>query len=168
MTPELILGAIVLAPVAALILLRANAALVFLSLCAGSVLSTYAAQDVTALVQMFSAHAPGAVTASENVKLVLLILPAALTTILMIKTVKKKSLIFNALPAVGVGFLAALLVVPLLPIGVRFNITGSSFWEQGQQIQGYVIGLTASVSLLTIWMQRPKHGGHHEEKHGKH
>jgi hypothetical protein len=146
--------------------LRINAALVFLSICLGDVLLQFASKDVTMLSSVFSAHSPGAVPDNNTIKLALLFLPVILTMIFMIKTVKGHGkLALNLLPAVGVGVLSALLAVPLLPLTTKMGIIDSSIWDQGQQYQGYIVGLSASVCLLTVWMQRPKHG--HDEKHAK-
>ena len=71
-------------------------------------------------------------------------------------------MILNLLPAAGVGLLGALLVVPLLPGGVRYDILNSDIWYQIKQAQTVIVGSSALVCLLVLWMQRPKTG------HGKH
>lgn len=168
MTPELTLGAIVLVPVLFLILLRVNATLVFLSLCLGSVLVTYVVGDANSLVDWLSTSnaTPKINTSQDNIKLVLLLLPVALTSIFMIRTVKGTSRqVMNALPAVGVGLLGALLVVPLLPPGLAHNIVRTDLWDQLHKAQDIIIGGSAVVCLLVLWLQRPKTEGKH---HGKH
>ena len=166
MSPEFILGAIVLAPVVVLMLLRVNAALVFLSLCLGNVLVQFIANDASDFLTTFSgSHTVTSVTTSNsNVKLGLLLLPVILTTIFMIKTVHGTSrLVMNILPAAGVGLLGALLVVPLLPPGTAYNIVGSSLWGDVQKAQALIVGLSALVCLFVLWLQRPKTG--HKRKH---
>jgi hypothetical protein len=168
MNPDLVLGAIVLAPVVVLILLRANAALVFLSLCLGNVLVQFVANDASDFLTTFpGSHTVTSVTTSNsNVKLGLLLLPVVLTTIFMIRTVHGTSrLVMNILPAAGVGLLGALLVVPLLPPGAAHNIVGSSVWTEVQKAQALIVGASALVCLLVLWMQRPKTGrGHRKHK----
>lgn len=166
MTPETVLGAIVLAPVIVLMALRINATLVFLSLCLGDVLVQFVAPDANSFLQLFSAHVPdGLDTGNDNVKIALLLLPVVLTAIFMIKTVRgTPKLLLNILPAAGVGLLGALLVVPLLPPGLSHNIVGSSLWDQLQKTQNLIVGTSALVCLLVLWLQRPKTGG----KHNKH
>lgn len=168
MTPVIVLASIVLVPVVLLMVLRINATLVFLSLCLGSILVRFAANDVSGLIAMFSARVPANVdTSHNNISLGLLLLPTVLTAIFMIRTVRGNGkLAINLLPAAGVGLLGALLVVPLLPSGLSHNIVGSSIWSQMQSAQGTVVGAAATICLLVLWMQRP-HGGH-EGKHGKH
>ena len=124
MTPSIILGAIVLIPVLILMVLRINAALVFLSLCLGYVLVQFVADDANSFVSLIKT-APGAdkVANTNNfIQLLLLLLPVVLTSLYMIKTVKGAKLFLNIFPAAGVGMLGALLVVPLLSKGLADNI----------------------------------------------
>ena len=84
----------------------------------------------------------------------------------MIRTVRGKGrLVLNVLPAVGVGFLLALLIVPLFPGGVHHDIVTSSTWKEFEKLQDIVIGSSALLCMFVLWIQRPKTG---EEKHGKH
>ena len=85
--------------------------------------------------------------------------------IFMIRTVRGYGrLALNALPSIGVGLLGALLVVPLLSPGLSHNIVDSSLWDQVTKAQDLIVGMSALVCLLVLWLQRPKTG---EGKHGK-
>ncbi len=167
MTPVITLAAIVLVPVLYLMILRVNAALVFLSLCLGDVLVQFVAPDANSFMALFSAHLPaGMDKGNETIKIILLLLPVVLTSVFMIRTVKGHGrLLLNLLPAVGVGLLGGLLVVPLLPPGLSHNIINSSLWSQVQRTQDLIVGASALVCLLVLWLQRPKTG---HAKHGKH
>lgn len=167
MNPQIILGALVLVPVVILLFLRINAALVFLSLCLGDVLVQFVAPDANSFLTLFSAHVPhGVDTGNNTVKLLLLLLPVVLTAVFMIRTVSGHGrLLLNLLPAAGVGLLGGLLVVPLLPPGLSANIVNAPLWSQVLRAQDLIVGMSALVCLLVLWLQRPKTGGH---KHGKH
>ncbi|HYH36455.1 MAG TPA: hypothetical protein VD706_03075 [Candidatus Saccharimonadales bacterium] len=168
MSPAVILAAIVLVPVILLMVLRINATLVFLSLCLGNVLVQFTANDAGDFLTTFSASntVTSLTTTNSNLKIVLLLFPVVLTTIFMIKTVHGGSrLLLNILPAAGVGLLGALLVVPLLPPGTAYNIIDSSLWSEVQKAQPLIVGSSALVCLLVLWLQRPKAGGHHKRKH---
>ena len=167
MSPELTLALIVLVPILVLMFFRINAALVFLSLCLGNVLVQFVAPDAGSFLELFSAQVPENLdTGNDNIKIVLLLLPVVLTAIFMIRTVRGYGrLILNLLPAAGVGLLGGLLVVPLLPPGLSYNVTDSSLWAQVQQAQNIIVGTSALVCLLVLWLQRPKTG---HSKHGKH
>jgi hypothetical protein len=167
MTPPVAaLSAIVLIPVLALMVLRINAALVFLSLCLGDVLVQFVAKDTTEFLTLHSNKLPQASTAGNSIKLILLLLPVVLTAIFMIRTVSGRGKLFlNLLPAAGVGLLGALLVVPLLPPGLAHNVVGSSLWTQANHAQDLIVGGSAVICLFVLWLQRPKAG---HSKQGKH
>lgn len=169
MTPEITLGAIVLVPVLLLMVLRINATLVFLSLCLGNVLVQFVAPDANSFMALFSAHVPkGVDTGNNTIKIALLLLPVVLTALFMIKTIRGHGkLALNLLPAAGVGLLGGLLVVPLLPGGLSHNIIASPLWSQAQRAQDLIVGASALICLLVLWLQRPKTGGHND-KHAKH
>jgi hypothetical protein len=167
MSPEMLLAGIVIVPIVLLMVLRVNAALVFLSLCLGDVLVRFTANDASSFLTTFTgSHTVTSVTTSNsNVKIILLLFPVVLTTIFMIRTIHGNSrLLLNILPSAGVGLLGALLVVPLLPPGVAHGIIGSPLWNQAQNAQVLIVGGSALVCLLVLWMQRPKAG---KRKHHK-
>lgn len=83
----------------------------------------------------------------------------------MIRTVHGSSKqLLNVLPAIGVGLLGALLVIPLLPPEASDMLLEATLWQQAENIQGTIVGATAVVCLLVLWLQRPSSGG---SKHGK-
>ncbi|PIZ61983.1 hypothetical protein COY17_03225 [Candidatus Saccharibacteria bacterium CG_4_10_14_0_2_um_filter_52_9] len=167
MSPEVILGAMVLIPSVALIFLRSNATLVFLSLCLGDVLVQFVTPDANSFLELFSAKVPaGFDSDNDNVKIALLLVPALLTALFMIRSVHGKfRLLLNVFPAAGVGLLGTLLVVPLLAPGLSHNIVDTSLWSQLQRSQNLIVGHTTLVCLLVLWLQRPKKP---HRKHSKH
>ena len=126
----------------------------------------FIAPDANSFLALFSAHVPKGVDTGDNaVKILLLLLPVVLTAIFMIRTVRGNSrLALNLLPAAGVGMLGGLLIVPLLPGGLSHNIIDSSLWAQALRAQDLIVGGSALICLLVLWLQRPTAGGH---KHGK-
>lgn len=166
MDPQLLLGGIVLLPVVLLLFFRVNATLVFLSLCLGAVLVQFVAGDTTAFIDFLSDETNEQVT-QDAIKIGLLLLPVILTTVFMIRTVKGRTKLFlNVLPAVGVGLLGALLIVPLLPPDLSDEIVHSPLWSEVERSQSLIVGASAMVCLFVLWLQRPKTG--HDDKHGKH
>lgn len=166
--PVITLAAIVLVPVVLLMILRINAALVFLSLCLGDVLIQFVAGDTSNFLTDHAGQLPqqAANAGNDTVKLVLLLLPVVLTAVFMLRTVRGRGrLALNALPSAGVGLLGALLVVPLLSPGLSHNIVDSALWDQVTRIQDLIVGASALVCLLVLWLQRPKTGGGHRGKH---
>lgn len=168
MTPTIILSAIVLIPIAILMVLRINAVLVFLSLCLGNVLVQFVAEDANSFMSVLQSYQPGQIPDAENntIKLILLLLPVVLTAIFMIKTVKGSKLVINILPALGVGLLGSLLTVPLLGVGLSIDIMNTTLWVEASKAQNLIVGSSALICLFVLWLQRPKTGG--DVKHGKH
>ncbi|HEX4774991.1 MAG TPA: hypothetical protein VH234_05750 [Candidatus Saccharimonadales bacterium] len=164
--PSITLAGIMLVPLILLMVLRVNAALVFLSLCLGNVLVQFVAKDTSDFLTLHADQVTQKVSSagSNGIKLGLLLLPVVLTAIFMIRTVKGHGrLALNLLPAAGVGLLGGLLVVPLLPSGLSHNVINSSLWTQVTRAQDLIVGASALVCLLVLWLQRPKTGGKHEK-----
>lgn len=160
MSPDVTVYVLAGVPAALLLILRVNAALVFLSACLGAVLLRYIGPDATDFADMFLSWLNG-----NNLKLALFLLPVVLTTIFMIRTVKGGRNALNVFPALGTGLLIALVCVPLLSPAFADQAQGSRAWDVLLQLQSLVIGVSALVCLLFLWMQRPKSG---HDKHSKH
>jgi hypothetical protein len=149
------------APVLVLMLLRINATMVFLSLCLGYVVMQFLGADAKTFADVFMTHA----AVSTNImQLGLLLFPAIFTTLFMIRTVRGAKLVMNILPAVAVGSLTVLFVVPLLPPGTSHAITGLRLWQEAIRLQDIIVGAGALVSLLFLWTQRPRRD---KEERGK-
>lgn len=168
MNPLIILIAALVLPLVLLMVLRVNAALVFMSLCLGNVLVEFVGSDAGTLLASTQARMPGHVPAGQSaINLTLLILPVVLTSLIMIHTVRGAGLAFNLLPAVGVSLLGALLAVPLLSAGTTGAITALPLWHVLENSQTFILSVSTLVSLALLWRQRPKRFGAHEGG-GKH
>lgn len=162
------LACIVALPIAIIIILRINATLVFLSLCLGAILAQFVSPDSSNLTNfIYSTNISNTIHPTYNTwRLLLLLLPVLITMLAMIKTVKGSSkMVFNLLPAIGVGFVGALLVVPLLPTSAAHEIVLSPLWRQMIKAESIIVGISAIICLSMIFMMRPKS---HEGKHSKH
>jgi xanthine/uracil permease len=160
----MLIVAAIAAPVLLFAILRVNAAVAFLSLCLGSVLVNLVGSDADSLLSMFSAGRH-----DDNLVLPFLFLfaPAALTLLMMIRSVKKGlPLLLNVFPSAAFGVVGLLLAIPLCSAGVQGAITTSSEWHKLERLQTMVVILSAVVSLFFLWLNRPKHSGG-EDKHKK-
>lgn len=155
MPHDVLLLAMFSIPVLALTALRINAVMVFLSLCLGQVLVLFVASEANTMVTLF---APGTSKISTStIQIIVLLLPAILTSIFMMFSLHGKGkLAFNLLPALGVGALIVLMVVPLLPGGTQHTIESGKIWMQFSKLQSLIVSVTAVVSLVFLWMQRRK------------
>ena len=159
--PLIVLGILVGLPLVLTFVLRVNAGVIFLALCTGSVISQFVSGDAVQIVNSFFPKSVD--TSATVVQLILLLLPAALTILFMRRSMTGVKTLVNILPAAGSGLLTALLAVPLLSAGTRYNIMASKDWSVLQQFQSVIIGAGAFVSLLVLWSTKPR-----RDKKGKH
>jgi hypothetical protein len=153
MNPLIVIGLLSLIPVALIILMRVNAAMVFLSLCVGSITAQYLGDDTDRIFNSFLPNSSVAIQAA--VRIGLFLLPALLTIIFLRRSVHGHKYIFNVLPAVLTGAVTAILVVPLLPDGTKYAITTSSLWTSTQQFQSTIVGAAVLICLLQLWTTHP-------------
>jgi hypothetical protein len=142
---------IVLAPVILFTLLRIDATLVFLSLCLGDVLVSFVGNDTSSFVTTFFPHASSLST--DTIEIILLALPAVLTAIAMIKTVKGSRLLLNIIPAICTGSLGVLLIEPLMSAGTRGALEHTTLWQHIVQAQTLIVGVSAIVIVVFLWLQ---------------
>lgn len=154
MAPLILIAAMLLAPAVILFLLRANAALVFLSLCLGSILVRFVGPDAQSFVGLF--------TKSQNIshstiQLGLLFLPVVVTSLVMIRSVRGlPRALMNVIPSLAVGLVGLLLAEPYLPGGIQHSLIQTSVWHQLLRGQDLVVGVSALIGLLFLWLQRPR------------
>jgi uncharacterized membrane protein len=165
MTYLAILAALALVPMLAVMLLRVNGAVAFMSLCLGSVLVTYTSSDVNAIFGGFTAS--GTLSKYQWVQLGLLLAPFLLTILFARGAVKGSKRFINFLPALSAGLLCALLVVPLLSADVQRHIHAQAAWHQLDSLQTAVLLGGATFSLLFLLVTHRAHHGD-EEKSKKH
>ena len=150
---EIVLIALMVVPVAMVMVLRANATLVFLSLCLGAVVTQFLSRDVTDFAKMFF---PQANLAPYELQILLTVAPALITAVLMLRSVKGVKYWLNILPAAAVGGLVPLLIVPLLPGFARQPLLNQPLWQGLSRAQDLIVGAGALISLLFLWIQRTK------------
>ncbi len=150
---DVLLGLLILGPAVITFLLRSHAALGFLVLCTGFVLSTSVIGDLKQLLS----QADLSVTES-TLALVLLIAPLVIT-LLFVRGPKKNSFKFWLQIAVALcaGGLLALSVGPIISTSTNMGLSNSPIWEVLTDIQSLVIGIGAALSLMLIWSAAINH-----------
>jgi len=135
------------------VLLRVNAAMVFLSLCLGSILVQYVGTQANDLLKLITPRA-GSLSAS-SVELGFLFVPAIITSIVTVFSLRGRlKALLNGVPALAAGALAVLLSVPLLTPGLRHTLETQSAWHYISNLQALIVGVGATISLLFLWAQR--------------
>jgi hypothetical protein len=164
MPPLVLLGIVIAVPVLLIFVLRINAAIVFLSLCLGSVLVHFVNNDAKSFANFMSGNK---IISGYGITLALLLLPAILTMVMMIATVHGKiRSVINILPALAASLLAVLLAVPLFAPGLRGAIDNTVLWKELLRAEVLIVGFGSFISLMFLWLQRPKR--HDKEKHRRH
>ncbi len=163
MSSLIILGLFAAVPVVLLFILRSNAAVAFLAVCAGTVLLRFVGGDASLVL---SSLLPRASLVNQVVlNLVLLLGPALATTILLRKSMSGAKAIYNLFPAVAVGGLVALSAVPLLSPITGDNIMTTAAWQQLEQFQGLLVGYGVLMSLLLVKPSHKKSSKDHGKSH---
>ncbi len=165
MTEYILLGIMAVVTVL-LLLMRTNTGVVFLALCAGTLLLSAAGVEVS----LFASSLSSGLNASVGIaKIAVLLSPALVCAVFLRKQIPRSKAIFAFVPALAIALLAALLVVPLLSEGLQGSIGSTEIWEILHSYQSPIVttGIVASVITIAFTISKPDHG---KEKHkkGKH
>ncbi len=156
-----VLIAIIVVPGILLTLLKTNATIAFLSLCAGYVLLRFSGEEVVLVASAVNKT----YVATQSAQIAVMVLPAVLSALVMRGTVSGPKLVANMIPALALGLLAALLVVPMLPGGIQYNMTHTEAWEILDKAKSLVAGGGILLSLMTLWLGHRRHEKHGKKKH---
>jgi len=166
MTHLVIFAALATVPLLAIVLLRVNGAIAFMSLCLGSVLVTYTSSDVDSVVS--GLEGKHAAHLEPWVQVALFVLPLLLSLLFTRGSVKGSKSLLNVLPAAATGLLCALLIVPLLPLALRQEIHQQAVWRQLNDAQTAIILGGAVFSLMFLLFTHRRKKSDEEGKKGKH
>lgn len=150
----------VVVPIILLLALRTNAAIVFLSLCAGALAVQFVGNEAFLLGAAVGNHSDDV---SQYFELALLLIPPVLSAIFLTKTMTGTKVFFNILPAVAVGVIGVLLAVPLLPGNLQSTITSLEGWALLNQSKEFVVLAGVVASLVVLWITHPRHRGKHKK-----
>jgi uncharacterized membrane protein YozB (DUF420 family) len=158
---DVILAALVLGPLLLTFFLKSNAAMAFLSLCAGFAVISFASTDLENL----TGHLDFSINSSV-LNLVLIGLPLIFTLLLVRHAFTGKvGMVLHCLIALATGALLAVIAVPLLSDSVRANFADSKVWSDLQKVQSEVIGAGVLLSLGVVWVNGLKHHKPAKKKH---
>lgn len=149
MNPLIVIGIIVAVPTLLILLSRTKAALVFMALCVGSVLSTFVGDAALDMVQLFTRSYSPAVLA--GVQIGLLTAPALLTMLFLNRTLSGSKVFINVFPALLTGVMTLYFITPLLPDAVRLSVIDTEVWQELSQYQAIVVGTAVLLSLGQLW-----------------
>lgn len=151
---EVILVALIAAPLVLTFLLGADAALSFLVLCTGFTAATYASGSTQHWLDHLSSS--GQLLSVNAVNVIMIAAPLLITLLLTRKHTVRKKIYWQLVPALACGGLLALAVAPLLSDWINVDFRTVSFWKQLQDQEAVIVAVGALVSLLMIWFKSTK------------
>ena len=161
MEPFIIFCVMAVLPAVLAFALGVNSVLLFLSVAVGLLLQQSLADSAVLVVSGFISNSPDMVT---NVGL--LVLPVALTLLLLRKSSNPKTLVLQIAPLFLTGVTFAYLVMAQLGPDFQSQVYASQFGPSIQQANDVVVGLAAVLNLLLAWgLNRQKHDSKHSKKH---
>jgi|SRR5581483_3253287 len=154
---EVILIALIAAPLLLTFLLGSNAALSFLVLCTGFTAATYASGSTQHWLDHLSAS--GQVLSTSAVSAIMIAAPLLITLLLTRKHTPRQKFYIQVIPALAAGGLLALALSPLLSDWLNVDFKSVSFWKQMQNQEAIIVGVGALFSLLIVWFAHGKKAG---------
>ncbi len=158
---DVILAVLIFAPFVLTLVLRSNAALAYLTLCASFVLVTFGNADLKNLTGHLDLRVD-----SSTLNLILLMLPMLLTLLLTRRAFSKKLVsikpLLHLITSLSAGGLLALVSVPLLNASARADFGDNWGWINLQRVQTIIIASGFVLSLLLIWLGHTKYSRHHK------
>lgn len=165
MNPLVLLSILFAAPIILVLISRANAAVVFLALCAGNVLQAFIGDDAQALLQgLLNNYDP---TFGLYIRLGIMLIPPLFAILFLRSSVHGGKNLINIFPAITVGIANVFLAVPLLPDEIKSSIYGTSVWAEISEFQAILIGVSVLISLSIVLSGKRSHG-HHKRGRKKH
>jgi|ERR1700741_47136 len=159
MFPLIVFAAIVAAPVLLALLFRVNAVFVFMSIAAGYLLQMSLSDSVDLLVATFIRNSNSLVIA----RVVLFVLPVALTLILLRKTVGR-SLVFQFIPLLFSGMMLGVLLLPLLSPGFSQSVYSTQYGGSIRSSSDLVTAIAVASNIILAFMLFKQHGGHKKHR----
>lgn len=149
--------ALILSPAVLTFLLKSNAALGFLALCVGFVLSTSVIGDLKQLLSEMNLS-----VTNSTLAITLLVLPLVLTLLITRKSNSKGlKLWLQLLVALTAGGLLALSVTPVINAD-WLDLSKSEAWKNLLKIQSGIIGAGALLSFALVWLSSKSRGKKHK------
>lgn len=149
-------------PVLAALVLRVNAALLFMSIAVGALLEQTLG-DSTAFTLTTLVHIAHN---DEVARIGLLALPIVLTLLFLRKTAKRRDMLLQLLPLLLCGAALAAIVLPLLTPGIRGAVAISRYSLVIDQSQDLVVAAAAAINMMLAWRSfRHREESHRSKKH---
>jgi hypothetical protein len=149
---DLVLVLMIAGPALVTFFLKSDAALSFLVLCLGFVLSVSVIGDLKQLLSEQNLS-----VTKSTLGLVIILVPLVITMLVTRKAAGKGfKFVLHLLTALCAGGLLALSLGPILNNSSVIDLFNSQIWKNLDKVQSIIIGAGATLSLLLIWTKAVK------------
>jgi hypothetical protein len=136
------------------IIFGANSVYVFLTLCAGELLSQLASRDVTQIINSLVANSSPVFAV---VQIVLLLAAPLVTLVIFRKAIRSPKRVVQIIPAVATALACFILVVAKLPYDMQKSIQASDLYLLVKPYYEFAVAAGLLISVFYLWTKRPKH-----------
>ncbi|MCW1908811.1 MAG: hypothetical protein KIH63_005745 [Candidatus Saccharibacteria bacterium] len=161
MLPDILLALIAVLPLMLLLVLRSNAAIVFLAACSGVLLQQQFGPDAHMILDALLPRSSSVYKQALDIGLVALVPLVAM--IMLRKKAKGFKYLLGVIPGICTGLLMVLALVPFVSSITQDNMRATEFWRNLYEFRGAVVLLGVASSLLIL-----KPSKKHEDAHKKH
>ncbi len=146
------------------LLFRSNAVAIFLTLCAGSIVSKLVAQDATQIVNsIVNFNVP----MLSIVQIFLIVIAPVVLLLGLRKSITTPGIIWQLIPALAAAVLAVMFISASLPYEIQKQVEESQMYGLVKPYFGLAAAAGLLASVLHLWAHKPKHLGKHSKKHKK-
>lgn len=145
--------------------IRTNSAVVFLAVCAGSVLLAAAGKDTDLLAHSVASSVQ---ISSNAVQAAVVLMPGVISAIVLRKRISSSKILFAVVPALCAAVVALTLVYPFLTNSFQSTLIGSKGWSLIAQYYELIVVIGIFSSLLTMTATIPRHPGASKHKKDRH
>lgn len=157
MSVDLILGVVILAVLAGLLLMGTRCSFVTLALCGGSVLADNLRSGIQTAAGKVSVTIPG-VSLAQILQLAVTVLPAVLVALHFYHSQKGLGVAQQAAPAVGATGLLVVFVQPVLTQSrLSASLDNSPLWSLINSYHSVIITYALVISLVGIMLESKPH-----------
>lgn len=156
----IIIGAVLLLPLALGLVFRVGAPHLFFSLMAGELLARYFGQDIGKVAEPLARNA-----ASAYGEIALLLMPIFLTAYFLKHSLTKGKAILHIVPLLITGLVLAAFLLPMLPADIQNLVRNIPLGQQLLNINRLIIGAVVALQLVALWVLNRNRGKEKDKKH---
>ncbi len=158
---DIIIAGTILLITLCLLVIRTNSAVVFFSICAGSVLASQIGGELSLIITSFIKDGD---TSKSIAEISLIVLPMLFSAIILRKSVSSGALLLNIVPSLASGGFVVFLIMSLLGGGLSGQIMQGQVWGELSRYQPFIVVVGVVSGIVSLGFTQ--NGSHrHKSKH---